>query len=598
MFPERGDLVSSRPTSRQSSATRSDVRQHGRSDRAHSDLARHDEYHSVTADGGAPRVPTEHNPSSNESEDEEEEKRQTRLTRANTLSKDYTEKEELAVIKEFDRKLVLFLAFLYLLSFLDRSNIGNARIAGLEQALQLSDVQFDYCLVAFYITYITFEWMILLYRLVPAHVYISLCVLAWGVVASLQSVVTSFKQLLALRACLGITEAAFGPGVPFYMTFFYRRSELAYRVGLQISAAPLATSFASSLAWVIVKLSQDGPIEPWRALFLFEGFPSIITAIFAWYFIPDSPETARYLTPRERKVARLRLREEQRHDNDNTALHDEKTPPTKWNVLSRLKSSKSVEILSSPIPWLQALIFLSINVSFASLPVFLPTIIRSMDFSALTSQILSAPPYLLSFAFVLLIGRLSDSIPDSRGLCLMACSGLSATSYFIIALFGFLESSGVIPTGLSIIVRYIAVYGAALGLFSSVVLIITWNLNNQPSRKEKGLAMMVMNVVGQCGPLVGVNLFPRSHGPYYVSGMLVSGFFMLGVVVLAGVLKWKLGRMNRVAGGKGVYEMVSLDEGGVEGRDENVVEEAEGLMGRSTDAPIGRRTTLTFRYML
>lgn len=77
----------------------------------------------------------------------------------------------------------------------------------------MSDVQFDYCLIAFYITYITFEWMILLYRLVPAHVYISLCVLAWGIVASLQSVVTSFKQLLALRACLGVTEAAFGPGV-------------------------------------------------------------------------------------------------------------------------------------------------------------------------------------------------------------------------------------------------------------------------------------------------------------------------------------------------------------------------------------------------
>jgi len=121
MFPDRGDLVSSRPTSRQPSATRSDVRQHGRSDSTHSGLARHDEHHSVTADGGAPRAPTEHDPSSNESEDEEE-KRQTRLTRANTLSKDYTEKEELAVIKKFDRKLVLFLAFLYLLSFLDRSS--------------------------------------------------------------------------------------------------------------------------------------------------------------------------------------------------------------------------------------------------------------------------------------------------------------------------------------------------------------------------------------------------------------------------------------------------------------------------------------------
>lgn len=92
-------------------------------------------------------------------------------------------------------------------------DIGNARIAGLEKDLNMSDIQFDYCLTAFYITYIVFEWMILLYKLIPAHIYISLCVLAWGVVASLQSVVTSFSQLLALRACLGITEAAFGPGV-------------------------------------------------------------------------------------------------------------------------------------------------------------------------------------------------------------------------------------------------------------------------------------------------------------------------------------------------------------------------------------------------
>lgn len=122
MFPARADLVSSRPTSRQPSATRSDVRQHERANRAHSDLARNDDRHSVTADGGGPRALTEHDLSSNESGDEEEDKRQTRLRRANTLSKDYTEKEELAVIKKFDRKLVLFLAFLYLLSFLDRSS--------------------------------------------------------------------------------------------------------------------------------------------------------------------------------------------------------------------------------------------------------------------------------------------------------------------------------------------------------------------------------------------------------------------------------------------------------------------------------------------
>lgn len=151
--------------------------------------------------------------------------------------------------------------------------------------------------------------MTLMYRVVPPHIYISLCVCAWGLLASFQCLATSFEGLVVLRFLLGIAEAAFGPGVPFYLSLFYRRHELAFRNGLFISAAPLATTFASSLAWVIVKLSSHGPISPWRTLFLVEGFPSVIVAVFAWALIPDSPGRARFLTRRQRIVARLRLGE-------------------------------------------------------------------------------------------------------------------------------------------------------------------------------------------------------------------------------------------------------------------------------------------------
>jgi MFS family permease len=173
--------------------------------------------------------------------------------------------------------------------------------------LNLSSSQYEWLLTAFYITYILFEWMTLLYRVVPAHVYISLCVCGWGLVASFQSLSTSFGTMVFLRAVLGITEAAFGPGVPFYLSLFYKREELAFRTGLFISAAPLASTFASSLAWLIVKSSSDGPIAPWRTLFLVEGFPSIIVAVFAWFVIPDSPGTATFLEPRQRMVAQLRM---------------------------------------------------------------------------------------------------------------------------------------------------------------------------------------------------------------------------------------------------------------------------------------------------
>jgi MFS family permease len=173
--------------------------------------------------------------------------------------------------------------------------------------LNLSSSQYEWLLTAFYITYILFEWMTLMYRLVPPHIYISVCVCGWGLVASFQCLATSFWGLVVLRALLGITEAAFGPGVPFYLSLFYKRDELAFRNGLFISAAPLATSFASTLAWIIVKISSNGAISPWRILFLVEGFPSVIAAVFAWILIPDSPGRARFLTRRQRVIAQLRL---------------------------------------------------------------------------------------------------------------------------------------------------------------------------------------------------------------------------------------------------------------------------------------------------
>lgn len=514
--------------------------------------------------------------------------------RVDTLSKQYTDEEEAAVLRKLDRKLVIFLGFLYMLSFLDRSNIGNARIAGLEKDLALSSAQYDWLLTAFYITYIAFEWMILLYRLVPAHVYISLCVLSWGVVASLQSLTTSFSQLLVLRGLLGITEAAFGPGVPFYMTFFYKRSELAYRVGLQISAAPLATSFASSLAWVIVKISRNGPIAPWRALFLVEGFPSIITAVAAWYYIPDSPSKARYLTARERKVAVMRLQSEQHHS------HSRGSSTSGEAISHRINIKEIVDTLLDPKSYLTALMFLSVNVSFSSLPVFLPTIINSMSFSPLASQALAAPPYLFAFFFVLLIARYSDKIYDSRSWFLMGVALLSAISYAGIAIAGALHSS--IGEAGSITIRYVAVYGAAMGLFSSVTLIITWTLNNQATATGKGTGLTILNLIGQCGPLIGVHVFPKSQGPFYIQGMAVCAAFMaLGVAGLAGVLRLVLRRENKRNGflmppSGGEYELMSTP---AEGKDETLVdgtEEAEETLiggARKVHGP-----NAGFRYML
>lgn len=99
---------------------------------------------------------------------------------------------------------------------------------------------YEWALTSFYATYILFEWMALLWRVLPPHAYVAALVLSWGVISSLQALATSYPVLVALRALLGIGEAGF-TGVPFYLSFFFRREELAYRTAIFISGASPST---------------------------------------------------------------------------------------------------------------------------------------------------------------------------------------------------------------------------------------------------------------------------------------------------------------------------------------------------------------------
>ncbi|KAL8765409.1 MAG: hypothetical protein Q9209_007515 [Squamulea sp. 1 TL-2023] len=350
----------------------------------------------------------------------------------------FSSSEEQTVTRKFDRHLVLFIALLYMLSFLDRSNIGNAKIAGMSDDLHLTSSQYEWLLWSFYITYVLFEWMPILYTILSPSTYIALCVLAWGTIASLQAIATSYASLCVLRALLGISEAAFSPGVPVFLAFFYKRDELAFRIGLFISAAPLATSFASSLAWLITRLSQDSPIAAWRMLFLVEGFPSVLISVFAFHLIPNSPGEAKYLSKRERRVAELRLGEGKR-----TISHESCGRRFKWTeVWETLRDPKF----------------------------FLPTIINDMGYSTLSSQALCAPPYLVAFIAVLFTAFYSDK-HKNRGMFICFHALLASAGYAMIAIAGIFKAG---PMW-----RYWGVYPAASGFFSAVTLLITWTINNQ-----------------------------------------------------------------------------------------------------------------------
>ncbi|KAI1083387.1 major facilitator superfamily transporter [Whalleya microplaca] len=550
----------------------------------------------------------------------------------------YTPDEERAVVRKFDRRLVLFLSLCYMLSFLDRSkirfinisgttaffvlmtfgirlssvlgsgnacgsfrdsladvmfrlgsDIGNARIAGMEEDLQTrprQDNLYEWALTSFYISYVGFEWMALLWKLVPAHIYVTFIVFSWGVIASLQSITTSYPVLIFLRTLLGIGEAAF-TGVPFYLSFFFKRHELAFRTAIFISAAPLATSFASSLAWVILKLGENGPISPWRLLFLLEGFPSVVVAITAWSIIPDSPDRASYLTPREKKVARLRLRHEKQPRRRGLGVGGGSTnhpSSASSTTAGGLKAKAVLSALADPKAWITGAMFFLANMAYSSLPVFLPTILTEMGHGAREAQALTAVPFLVAFVAVLATAHLSDKL-QSRTPFVVAHALASAAGYTVLALAK--------PLGVSPVLRYLAVYPAAVGFFSVVVLIIAWAVNNQPEEGARGGAFALLQVVGQCGPLVGTRLYPDRDRPFFQPGMCACAGAMGGVAVLALVLRVCLVRANR-AWDEREAEPPAAGAGGGN-------EEAQGLVREGVSGRSGRgrgREGDGFRYML
>jgi MFS family permease len=201
--------------------------------------------------------------------------------------------------------------------------------------------------------------------------------------------------------------------------------------------------------------------------------------------------------------------------------------------------------------------FFSCNVAFSSMPVFLPTILHDMGYHSITSQALTAPPYLFSFVIVLLTAYHSDRL-QSRSTFVILHSLLATTGYGTIAICGYFQSPNTL-------IRYLALYPAAAGFFSAITIIITWTINNQESETGKGTGVVVMNMIGQLGPLVGTSIFPKEDGPYYVRGMAICGSFMAVVGVLAMILRWVLVRENRKSqdGVVDEYAGIPLEDGGM-----------------------------------
>ncbi|KAL9014382.1 MAG: hypothetical protein Q9173_000959 [Seirophora scorigena] len=402
---------------------------------------------------------------------------------------------EKRVVRKMDLRVVPLVTTLYLLAFLDRSNIGNARIASMEEDLELDGNRYQWLLNIFYIAYIIFEFLALTWKVVPPNIWAAFVVFGWSLVAAPQASVMNWESEMVCRWFLGLFEAGFGPGIPYLLSFFDLRHELGLRIGIFLSAATLATTFAEALAYGI--MSGHSHLTNWRLLFLVEGLPTIVMAAVAYRFLPVSLDKAGILTEEEALVAKAR--------------------------------------------GVRQLMYFSTNVGFASLPVFLPTILENVGFSSINAQGLTAPRFSVSFLITIFSVCVAVKTQQRR-LTIITTSTIGFIGYILLAAY---ETVGV---------RYFGVFLAAAGIFPSIANILPWVLNNQGSDTHRGTGIAILNTIGQCGPLLGTNIFPKSDSPRYHQGMWVSAAFTLFTGFLAlclrTLLMWENKKLDEKYGWK------------------------------------------------
>ncbi|KAF3022590.1 hypothetical protein E8E14_013493 [Neopestalotiopsis sp. 37M] len=434
---------------------------------------------------------------------------------ADRVVDNYTPDEIRNVVRKLDFRLMPLCFVLYTFSVLDRSNLGNAKLAGMVNDIDLSGKRYQWLGTAFYIAYIIFQFTTLGWKVFPPHRWVALVVFFWGTASTLQAVCTSWAGLMACRFMLGIAETMFGPGVPLYMSFFYPREYMGVRFGIFLSGAALANAYGGALAYGLSHVHSS--VSNWRFLFIIEGVPTALLAVVCWFYLPDSPDKAKFLSLHEKQIARALA----------TSQPGEEAPSERGLTLSHL-----ADAFKDYRNWLFAISNFSTNVSFASLPLFLPTIISEMGtFDTLTANGLSAPPYALAFVTIIGCAFLSDYL-RVRGPIAVFFTIVASAGYLILAL-----SDGVTP-------RYVGIFLVVL-IFVTVSTVLVWNANTNESGSKRAGGLWIIMTVGQCGTLLGTNMFPADEAPYYRRGMWIGFAFSMLSACVCGLLSFLLWRENR-----------------------------------------------------
>ncbi|KAF1961256.1 MFS general substrate transporter [Byssothecium circinans] len=411
------------------------------------------------------------------------------------VKEEYTEtREEASFDSEAVRKLVWkqdlrivpLAAGIYLLCFLDRSNIGNAKTLNassgesLLQKTHMTEYQYTIALMVFLVAYAVFE--------VPSNYFLKKCkpsrwiaflMFSWGACTIGLGGATNYATVTAVRFLLGMFEAGLFPGLVFYLTFWYGTKERSMRVAIILASATLAGAFGGAIAYGVGHMKNVQHLAAWRWLFILEGIPSCVSSIAVWFLLPDYPEEASWLSTPERELAVARLE----FDGSKGSA-----PSLNWETAK-------ATLLDWRL-WIHYIIYFGISAPFSSLSLFTPTITAGLGYSGLQAQLMTVPPYAVAYVVSIATAWSSDYF-NARALHSAVLSTVGAVGFM---------ASALLPAH-AYNARYGCLIVAASGAFSCIPPLLGWLSSNMHTTAAAGLAIALNVSFGAPGQIVGVWIY-------------------------------------------------------------------------------------------
>ncbi|KAJ7057141.1 MFS general substrate transporter [Mycena amicta] len=400
----------------------------------------------------------------------------------------------------------------------DRTNIGNAHtLVPFNKNFGITDNnKWTLALSIFYVGYCLLEMPAnVLQRYIGANRFFFLTLNFWGI-ASLSFVYAKgYAGLLVLRVLMGIGEAGYYAGMIYYLSFWYKKHELALRISFCMTGT-LPGAIGGLLAFGLVR-AKTSVLDGWQFLFLIEAIPTIIMAFAILFFLPSFPFSATFLTARERAIAQARLNRDQK--------------PTSHGGMTGWQGFKAV--ISDINAWLFMLIYASFNVGVATVSYFLPTLIKNLGFTAIDAQGMTVAPYAVGWFMVVFQAWHSDRTKD-RGFHIMASTFVALIGYIILAT-AVQKSVGAAYFALFLVV------GANYSLFP---LVMSWAANTFSPTSKRGVGTAFIVSISNCVSIASPQVYydPKDqyrHGHAIAAGMLALSF------TAAFILRTRLSYLNK-----------------------------------------------------